>query len=475
MYYVAVIFAVVLVAVAGRYGYHRDELYFLAAGRHLDWGYPDQPPLVPALARVMSAIDPDSLVLLRFPAVVAATVVVLVTGLMARELGGGRLAGGLAAGAAAISTLVVATGHLLSTTTFDLALWSSIVLLVVRLAGGRADRRLWLAVGVLVGLGLQTKALLVIPVLALVAALLLMGPRKVFATRYFPLGVVLAALTWLPYLWWQARNGWPQWELSRAIAGGSSGTSNSRGEFVALQFVLIGLFLVPLWGFGWWRLWRDRRYRAFPVAYVLLFAVYLVLGGKAYYLGGMYRVLLAAGSVPLAGLVSRHRKAWAAVVPVAMVQAAVSVVVFLPVLPVATLSESPVPAINYDVGETVGWPEFVRQVAAARHRDASDAPILTANYGEAGAIERFGAPYDLPTPHSGHNAYWWWGPPPAAVPVLTVGIPRDELESLCADLHFVANLDNGLNIANDEQHAPLFTCTPRSSWQQLWPRLRRSG
>jgi hypothetical protein len=138
-----------------------------------------------------------------------------------------------------------------------------------------------------IGIGLQNKMLLIFPVGALLLALVLVGPRKIFATKYFPMAIAIAVVLWLPYLWWQARNGRPQWEMSRAIAGGSSGTSDSPMMFVLLQFGLMGPLLVPLWAFGLWRLWCDTRRRAFAVAYAVLFVTFAVSGGKAYYLGGI--------------------------------------------------------------------------------------------------------------------------------------------------------------------------------------------
>ncbi|WP_431952801.1 glycosyltransferase family 39 protein [Nocardia lijiangensis] len=504
MYWVAGIFAAVLVAFSNRYGYHRDELYFLAAGRHPAWGYADQPPFTPLVARAMSAIDPESLPLLRTPAVLAATLVVVCAGLMAREFGGGRAAQALAAAAVAGAALVQGAGHLLSTAVFDLAAWSLLGLLVLRLlrdAAGdgpfvesadevmapessvgaatdrRPDPRWWLAIGLVAGLGLLNKSLLIFPATALVIALLVVGPRKVLATRYLPASVGLATLLWLPYLWWQAHNGWPQWDVGRAIAGGSSGTSDSPIMFVLLQFGLMGPLLTPLWIYGLWRLWRESRYRAFPVAYGLLFVVFLLTGGKAYYLGGMYPILLAAGAVPLAARLGRRPGRWAAVGAVVTVNAIGSAVLFLPVLPVSALPESPVLAVNYDAGETIGWPEFVRRIGAVRADLGPDVAVFTANYGEAGAIERFGAPYDLPTPHSGHNAYWWWGPPPdTATEVLTVGIERDQLAELCASVEPAGHLDNGLGIDNDEQGEPLFVCRElRAPWRELWPRAQHLG
>ncbi|MEU4600428.1 glycosyltransferase family 39 protein [Nocardia sp. NPDC023988] len=487
------VFALVLLVTSGRYGYHRDELYFLAAGRRLAWGYPDQPPLVPFLARVMSVVDPDALWVLRLPSVVAAAVVVVCAGWMAGELGGGRGARALAAAAVASAALVQGVGHLLTTTVFDLAAWSLVCLLVLKLLRApegaspmvvssapvdrettwTGDPRWWLLIGVLVGVGLLNKVLLIAPVAVLVLALLLTGQRKVFTTKYFPCAVGIAVVTALPYLWWQARNGWPQWELSRAIAGGSSGTSDSPIMFVLLQFGLFGPLLVPLWVYGLWRLWHSR-YRAFPLTYAVLFVLFLVTGGKAYYLGGMYPVLLAAGSVGLARWLRGAGKRWLAAASVIALNAVMSASLFLPVLPIEAIPSSPVLAVNYDAGETIGWPRYVEQIAAARPPGAS---ILTANYGGAGAIEHFGHEYGLPTPYSGHNAYWWWGPPPDSITVvLTVGIDRERLAGLCASIEPRGVLDNGLGIDNDEQGEPLFLCrNPIRPWSQVWPELRTLG
>ncbi|WP_433658285.1 ArnT family glycosyltransferase [Nocardia sp. CA-128927] len=501
---VAVLFAVVLIACTPRYGYHRDELYFLAAGRHLSWGYPDQPPLTPLVAKVMAAIDPDSLFLLRLPAVLAATLVVVCAGLMAREFGGGRAAQALAAGAVASAALLMGTGHLLSTAVFDLAVWSVVSLLVLKLIreiGGpdKVDRqgeaedhaivperrnalwlsgpRWWLVIGLVIGIGLQNKLLLIFPVLALLVSLFAFGPRKLFATKFFPMAIGIAVLIWLPYLVWQARNGWPQWEMSQAMAGGSSGTSDSPIMFVLLQFGLIGALLVPLWMFGLWRLARDSRYRAFAAAYGLLFVLFVAVGGKAYYLSGMYPILLAAGAVPVATWLGERRIRWAAVSFVVVVNAVTSAVLFLPVLPISMLKDSPVLAINYDAGETIGWPEFTRQVGDVRARLGPDIAILTDNYGEAGAIERFGAPYNLPKPHSGHNSYWWWGPPSdTATEVLTIGIARDDLARAFTDIQPAGRIDNTRDIDNDEQGAPLFICRNlRAPWSELWPQAKHLG
>ncbi len=475
MWWIAGVFAVVLACLSGRYGYHRDEMYFLVAGRHPSWGYADQPPLTPMVARIMGAIDPNSVAVLRIPAIIAATAVVVCAGLMAREMGGGRGAQGLASAAVASAALLMGAGHLLNTEVFDLAAWSLITLVMLRLLGERADPRWWLAVGALVGVGLENKALLLFPVLALMAGLLLFGPRKVFATWYFAAAIAIAVAIWLPYLWWQAHNGWPQLQMGRAIAGGSSGTSSTRPEFIALQFGVMGPLSVPLWIFGLWRLWRDYRYRAFAVSYALLFAAYLATAAKGYYLGDMYPILLAAGAIPVARWLGTHRRWSAAVVVALTLDALVSAILFLPVLPTTAQRNPVLRAVNYDAGESIAWPTYVREIALARAQFAPQAELFTANYGEAAAIERFGAPYRLPTPHSAHNSYWWWGPPPDSATVLTISITREQLAAHCTTLIAAGRLDNGLGIDNQEQHAPMFVCTLPTPWATVWPQLKHLG
>ncbi|MET8875011.1 hypothetical protein ABZW16_23915, partial [Nocardia sp. NPDC004604] len=174
---------------------------------------------------------------------------------------------------------------------------------------------------------------------------------------------------------------------------------------------------------------------------------------------------------------ANRRIRWAAIGSVLAVNAAVSAVLFLPVLPIAKLKDSPVLAINYDAGETIGWPQFVRRIAEVRATVGSDIAILTANYGEAGAIERFGGAYGLPTPHSGHNSYWWWGPPSdTATAVIAVGLDRDQLTRYFAEVEPVGRIDNGLGIDNDEQGQPLFVCrVPRAPWSELWPQAKLLG
>ena len=467
----------VLLAFAGRYGYHRDELYFLRAGSEPAAGYVDQPPLTPLLAAAMDALAPGSLVALRLPSALAAGAVVVLTGLLTREFGGGRAAQLLAAACMAVSAVLLAVGHLLSTTTFDLLFWTLLSWLLVRAL--RDGRRSWLLVGAIAGLALQNKLHPAFLLAAVVLGLLVVGPRRVFGSPWPWAAGLVALLVWSPHLVWQATHDWPQLELADAIAAGSSGTSEPWYLFVPFQLVLISPVLFPVWLAGWWRLVRDprlRTWRCFAVAYAALAVLFLITGGKPYYLAGLYPLLLAAGADPALRWARRTgARARVVLLPALALSLVVSAVLMLPVLPVRWLAATPVPAVNYDAGETVGWPRFAAAVerAAARLPEDTRAVVLTGNYGQAGAVDRF-AP-ELGPAYSGHNSYWTWGPPPddtsAAV---VVGLPRERLERWFGSVRAAGRIDNGVGLENEEQGATVWLATDRQvPWSRIWPELRR--
>lgn len=474
------------VSLSGRYGYHRDELYFVRAGQHLAWGYPDQPPLTPALAWLITAIAPDSLVALRIlPALVAAGVLLL-TGLLARELGGGRAGQLLAAACMAVSAVLLIVGHTLSTTAFDLLAWTANCWIVARLLRG-GDARWWLALGVVVGLGLENKTLVVALPIALLAGVLISGPRAVLRSPLFPAGVAIAVVLVAPNMIWQATNGWPQFTLSVTIAAGESGTSESRWLLLPYQFVLVSPVLAPVWIVGLIQLFRSSTlvlFRAFGWAWVLLLVTFFAAGGKPYYLAGLFPILLAAGAPAVVGWLRRFGMTARVIILTAalVVSLAVNSVLMLPLVPVDELGDTPIVDINYDAGETVGWPEFTATVAGVVDSlpaaEQSGVVIVTGNYGEAGAIDRFGPALGLPAAYSGHNAFHLWGPPPdhANEVVVAVGISRDQLRQHFGSVEAAATIDNGVDLDNDEQGRTVWICRGQlAPWSQSWPAFRHLG
>jgi hypothetical protein len=471
----------ILIAFASGYGYHRDELYFIAAGHHLAWGYADQGPLTPLIARAMTEISATSLTVLRLPSALSAGAVVLITGVLAKELGGTPRARWIAAGCAAVGVIVLFTGHLLETSTFDLLVWTVITWLVIR-AVRTGDDRLWPLAGLILGIGLLNKPLPAFLAAGLLAGLLISGPRRLLTKPAVWIGGLIALALFAPFLIWQADHGWPQIDVSRSIAQGNSTSSEPWWAIIPFQFLLISPVLAPIWIAGLVGLFRDRRLREFRFiawAWVILAIVFMASGGKPYYLAGLLPALLGAGAVATDRWLDRGRATLRrAVLAVALVlSAVVGLLISLPILPAE--DAAPVIAMNGDVGETIGWPRFARTVAnvAAGLPDRGRAVVLTGNYGEAGAIDRYGPGLGLPPAYSGHNAYGYWGPPPpGAAPVIAVGLsPSDRADHL-RDCRPVTRFDNGLDVDNDEQGTVIYVCAgPRHSWQGDWPGLRHLG
>jgi hypothetical protein len=481
---IAAALAALLIAFSDHYGYHRDELYFLVCGQHPAWGYPDQPPLVPLLARLMSSLDATSLVLLRLPSALASAALVAVTGLLARELGGQRAAQVLAAASISVAAVVLGAGHLLSTTTFGLPVWALVCWLVVRILR-TGDNRLWLAVGLTAGVGLLDSDLVVFLLFAIVAGLAIAGPRRPLRSGWLYAGGLIALVMWLPYLLWQAQHGWPELAISRSIATGGSGTSAPRWQLLPQQLVLVSPYLAPVWVTGLVRLLRGpalRWCRALGVAYLVLVAVFLITGGKPYYLAGMFPLLLAAGAQPVVEWTRRGRsRLRRALVGAAVVLSLTSLPIVLPIVPVGSVRHTPIVALNYDAGETIGWPAYIREIGAVYAtvppaRRASTI-VLASNYGEAGAVDRFGRADGLPAAYGVHNGFWYWGPPPAsATAAVAVGFDRATLARVCGTLRLAGYLDNHVGVADDEQGAPVWVCSAlRAPWPVLWPTLRVLG
>ncbi len=465
----------VLTALSGRYGFHRDELYFMAAGDRPDWGYVDQPPITPLLARLSTAVFGDTPAGLRVVATLIGAAMVVVVALVARELGGEGREQVFAAAATATASFPLAISHMVATASLDMLVWLVVGLLVLRLLR-TGDGRWWLAVGAAVGVGMDNKWLVPLLVLALGVALLVTGPRAVLRTWWPAAGVGVALVITAPILVWQAAHDWPLLTVASGISA-DDGAEN-RVLFVPMQLVYVSPVLVPVWVAGMVRLWRDpelRWARALAVGYPVLCVVLLVAGGKPYYAAPLLVLLTAAGAGPALRWAARHR-VHAASLAAAVV--AVNALVALPVLPVGALG--PAIALNAEQGEQVGWPELAGTVAGVWARvpeaDRDRAVILTANYGEAGAIEEYGPDLGLPQPYSGHMSYADWGPPADRMtgPVVLVGFGEDADTGRRFDgCARVAEQDNGAGLDNDEQGAPVLLCTgPARPWSQLWPGIR---
>lgn len=465
--------AAALLVASSRYGYHRDELYFIACGHHLAWSYPDQGVLTPLLASSFEALGRGSLVVFRLPAVASVVGAAWVTGLMARELRGGTRAQVLATLTVAVSAVGLLAGHLLATATLDFVVWVAITWVVLRIAR-TGQTHLWVVAGFLVAVGLLNKDLVLALVLSLTVGLLTVpgGHRLVF-NRWYAVGAVIAVAAWVPGLIWQAQHGWPQVTLARMIRD-EYGTADQRFGFLVLQIFLFSLGASVLWVTGAVRVWRDpawRFARVLAVSWLVALVVFVITAGQAYYTVGVYPALIAAGAVVLE---RRPRMFWATTAVVTITSVA-ALPAALPILTPRTLAASGWADAGEQQLEMVGWPREVSLVASAyRSLPAArrtHAVILTANYGEAGAIDRYRARFGLPAAYSGLNAFGLWGPPPASGRPVVLVWEDQRPPTYLHGCRIVRRV--GGPVPNEEHdYARILVCAgPRGTWASIWPRV----
>ena len=473
---IAIVQVAVLLATSTRYGYHRDELYFIVAGSHAAFGYPDQPPLVPLLSWAMNALAPGSLLLLRTPSALAAGATTTLAALIARELGGETRAQVIAATCTAVSGFALAVAHLVSTTTPDLLSTTVLGWLAVR-AIVRGSGPSLLAAGVVAGVGVEAKPQVGLVAAVMAATLLVVGPRAPLRSPWAVGGAIAAVVLAAPYVVWQTQHGWPQLTVAGHIAGSQEG---GRAGFFPFQLVMVSPFLVPVWLAGLLAPFRRagwHQLRFLSITYAVMAVLYFAGDGHAYYLASLYPLLLGLGALPTAEwtLGARHRTPLLAAA--IAISGAVSGLIALPLLPERNLQGSIVIALNSAQGDTVGWPSFVHTVSTAwREIPASErrhTAIFTQNYGEAGAIDLLGPKLKLPQAYSGHDGFSEWRIPPVTdTRALLAGFNSAADAAPYFDrCRTLATVDNGVGLNNQEQGLPVMLCHVTSPWTTLWPRL----
>ncbi len=468
--------AAALVATSTRYGYHGDEFYFIVAGSHPALGYPDQPPLVPLLSRLMHDLAPGSLLLLRLPSAIVGAATTALSALVAREVGGARRAQLIAAACTAVSGFALAASHLTSTTTFDLLSTTLFLWLVVR-ALTRGSGRSLLVAGLVVGVGFEAKPQVGLVAVVAAVALALAGPRWPLRSWWAAGGALVALVLAAPYLVWQQQHGWPQATVAGNIAGSAEG---GRAGFIPFQLVMVSPLLVPFWLAGLLAPFRRsamRSLRFLPLTYLGLAVVYLIGDGKAYYLASLYPAVLGLGAIPTAQWTLRRRFNVGALTAAIALAAVVNGVIALPLLPERSLQGSAVMALNPDQGETVGWPRFVDTVATAWRalpaNERDHTAIFTFSYAEAGAIDVLGHAKGLPDAYSGHNGFSEWGKPASNdTQALLLGFagPTDAAPYF-RNCRTLATINNGVGLNNSQQGLPVQLCRPAAAWATIWPNL----
>lgn len=474
------------------YGFFRDELYFIICGFHPQFGYVDQPPVVPLLSALTQLFGP-SLVLLRAIPALFAALGVYVTCLLAAEFGGGAFAQVLAALVVFFCSVLTNFGMKMSPDTIGLFTWPLIALLVVRIVKG-ADPRLWLWAGLAAGISLQSKYSVVFFLAALFAGLLFTPERRVFANRWFAAGAAVAAAIALPNFLWQWAAGFPMLELLQA---GQNGKNIIVGPalYLAQEILITGLFLAVVWIAGLVWLLRTAQFRFLGFAYIALIAEMIVFHGKHYYPADVYPIVIAAGAIVLERWTEGRSVARSAVVAAVCAVGIAFLPLNLPILPentfvsyltslsstlhisktaTATEANRETSALPGDWADMHGWPEIA--AAAARVYDTlppaerARAAVFAGNYGEASAVAFF-------QPHvpiiSEHNQYWLWGPRGYTGDVLVqVGGTCFHSDRLFASRTLVTRVHTPWAISY-ENDLPVWICRGiKKPIAQVWPSIK---
>ena len=478
------------------YGFFRDELYYMACGEHMAWGYVDQPPLIALLAWVSRHLLGNTIVSLRLLPVLAGAVVVFLTGVLARELGGGRFAQFLAAASILCATAYLAFDSFFSMNAFEPLFWLVCAWIVVRIVKG-APAKWWLAFGLVAGIGLENKHTMLVFGFAVVAGLALAGQWGLFRSRWIWIGGLVALAIFLPNLLWEARHGWPQIEVVRN-AQLYKNIPISPLRFLGEQIVFLHPFALPVWvgGLAWCLFARaGKPFHFLGWAYLVVLAIFVVLGGKSYYALPVYPVLMAAGGVGFEQFSEASSRRWLRVafpglLIVGGVVAAPFGVPMLPVdafmrystmLPASQAVKTERDAVNVPLpqlyADMFGWDTLAETVAQVYRelsaQDRADCGILAGNYGEAGAIDYYGPALGLPKALSGHNSYFYWGPRGySGACMIVFGERSERFIQNFADVRLVATSASPHAMPN-ERSIPIYVCRkPIAPLAELWPRFK---
>jgi hypothetical protein len=476
------------------YGFFRDELYYMACGEHLAWGYIDQPPLIAFVAWLARHLFGNSIAAARAFPIIAGAAVVFLTGILAREFGGGKMAQCFAAAAILLAPANLAFDSFLSMNAFEPLFWLLCAWIVVRIIKD-ASPVWWLAFGAVAGIGIENKHSMLVFGFAVAAGLLLSGEARLFRSKWIWIGALIALLIFLPNLIWEVRHGWPQIEVVRN-AQRFKNENISPLRFLFEQILFLHPLELPLWlgGFAWLFAAKEgKHFRFLAWAYVIVLAIFISMHGKSYYPLPFYPMLIAAGGVAFERFVAAPNRRWLAFAfPALVIVGGLATVPFgVPLLPVSaflrysngipafrvkTERDAPV-ALPQLYADMFGWDDMAGVISGVYHNipasERSACAILAGNYGEAGAINYYGPKLGLPKAISGHNSYFDWGPRQYTGNCMIIfGERATDFTKLFGDVQRVATISNP-HAMEVEQNVPVYLCRkPVAPLSALWPHFK---
>jgi Dolichyl-phosphate-mannose-protein mannosyltransferase len=478
-------------SVASRYGIFRDEMYYLACGQHLSWGYVDHPPLMPLIAWLVSHTLGTSLVALRLLPALAGAALVFLTGMLARAMGGGRMAQVLAALAVLVAPVYMLFQHWFTMNAFEPLLWTMCAWCVVRYLHSE-NPRWWLLIGVLTGIGLEMKYPIALFAVGLLIGLALTPYRRVFVSSWLWLGAAAAVLLFLPHFVWLVHHHFPFLEYERNIRAGSRDVRRGPLAFLIDQTEIMNSLTAPLWigGVVWCFTRAGTRYRVLAWTFLVVLGTIIAMQGKNYYVEPIYPMMLAAGAVGLTTWIPRPRLLGGYAALMAL-WGAVLAPLSLPLLPPATFlrylhalhakipraENQPTGPLPQYFADEFGWEDMARKTAAVywslSPAERARTAIFANDWGEAAAIDYFGPKYGLPRAISKHNSYWYWGPRDYdGSIVIVLGSDgtgdREHFQSVVA----AGQVDNPWS--REDEHFTIWLCRGLDgSLQTMWPGMKK--
>ena len=474
------------------YGYFRDELYFLVCGRHLAWGYVDQPPLVAIQARLAEALFGLSPTGIRTFSYLAGSGTVALTGLLTWQFGGRRSAQVLAMCGVLAAPVFLGTSNYLSMNSFEPCFWMGALFVILRIADCTASPRAWLLFGFLSGFGIENKHSTVFFLAALLVGLLLSPQRRILFTKECAAGIVLLLLVAMPNLLWQVANQFPTYQFLSIVAHSDKNIKFPPLAFLLEQVKVLLVFSAPLWigGLAWLAFARTaRRWRFVAFTYLFFLGTMMLMHGKDYYLAPIYPVLFAAGATAFARFTRRDWPLAAYSVNLIVVLCLATGPTVLTILPPAkyviytapfdpnsTRFEkftSPLPEI---LSDRLGWPQMVQGFAARYNALPPEVRSRTAifcdNYGEASAVNILGPRYGLPPAISGHQNYFYWGwNNDTGESVLTLGTDPKEYAGNYAEVVDLGSFDAPW-IMDFEHHHYFWLRHRKLPYAADWPKFK---
>jgi len=490
LWFLGLAFVALHLVAGARYGFHRDELLTYSNARDLEWGYVVYPPVTAFLARIELALFGTSLIGFRFFAAIACGLTTVLTGLMARAMGGARRAMLVSAFAASIGGAVFFTGSFMSYMSFDLLWWVAVAWCVARLIE-TGNARWWLGVGAFVGAGLMTKYTIAFFAAALFGAMLLTPNRRYLRNPWFWCGAGLALLIVAPNFWWQYQHHFVGLAWMRSVHARDIRLGRTDNFLLNQLWMILNPVTVPLCLAGLWFLFvrpEGKPWRMIGWMYLLSLVALMAARGRDYYLAPAYPMLLAAGAAWSETLLTSRSPSWQFRLLYTpwirlIVGGLAMAALILPVAPVNSAWWRVQDATSHQLNMEIGWPELAATVARVRDSlpasDRAALGVMTADDGETGAVNLYGRAYGLPRAISGMNSNWLRGygdPPPQTV--IAVGFKLDELNRIFASCQVAAQLSNSYGVANDifRGRERVYVCRNiRTPWPEFWRHFQYYG